>query len=57
MAFSPVRHFNQEDFSIADILKEKGKHVLFNYDFGDVDFDPDQLDLDACADAADSLNK
>ncbi len=129
MAFSPVRHYNQEDYSIADILTEKGKHVLFDYDFGDSweheirlssiedyaegeprrikflsgkracppedcggiwgyeelcellekraagkrlkrddkerlewcfgdeDFDPDQLDLDACADAADALNE
>lgn len=33
--FECERRFNQEEYTIADILQEKGKHVFFDYDFGD----------------------
>lgn len=30
-----IRHYNQEDYTIAQMLADKGKHVVFEYDFGD----------------------
>lgn len=30
-----IRHYNQEDFSIDQILEEKGRSFTFDYDFGD----------------------
>jgi len=33
--FGPARDFNQEEFSISDILSEKGKTIEWEYDFGD----------------------
>lgn len=30
-----IRHFNQEEFSIGQILEEKGRSFTFDYDFGD----------------------
>lgn len=34
-SFSSSRHYNQEEHTIEEILDEKGKHVIFEYDFGD----------------------
>ena len=30
-----IRHFNQEEFSVGQILEEKGRSFTFDYDFGD----------------------
>ena len=30
-----IRHFNQEEFTIGQILQEKGRSFTFDYDFGD----------------------
>jgi hypothetical protein len=30
-----IRHYNQEDYTIAQVLADKGKHIIFEYDFGD----------------------
>ena len=30
-----IRHFNQEEYSIGQILEEKGRSFTFDYDFGD----------------------
>lgn len=35
MAWSPIRHYSQEEHTIKEVLKEKGKHIIFEYDFGD----------------------
>jgi len=35
MDFMPLDHHNQEDYTIDDILNEKGKTIEFEYDFGD----------------------
>ena len=34
-SFRPIHHFNQEEHTIAEVLSEKGKHIIFEYDFGD----------------------
>lgn len=33
--FGAARNYNQEDYTISDILKEKGKDIEWEYDFGD----------------------
>ena len=33
--FSRTRHFNQEEHMVSEVLFEKGKHIIFEYDFGD----------------------
>lgn len=33
--FGPARNHNQEDYTIADLLKDKGKVICWEYDFGD----------------------
>ena len=30
-----VLHFNQEDYTIGQMLTKKGDHIIFEYDFGD----------------------
>lgn len=30
-----IRHFNQEEFTIGQVLQEKGRSITFDYDFGD----------------------
>ena len=30
-----IRHYNQEEYTIAQVLADKGKHIIFEYDFGD----------------------
>ena len=33
--FDRTRHFNQEEHKVAEVLNEKGKQIVFEYDFGD----------------------
>ena len=33
--FGWSRHFNQEEHTISEVLREKGKQIIFEYDFGD----------------------
>ncbi len=33
--FGPARNYNQEDYTISDLLNEKGKSIEWEYDFGD----------------------
>lgn len=33
--FGPARNFNQEDYTLSDLLSEKGKSIEWEYDFGD----------------------
>lgn len=33
--FGPARNFNQEDYTLSDLLTEKGKSIEWEYDFGD----------------------
>lgn len=33
--FSPVQNFNQEEYTLSDVLTDKGKHIVWEYDFGD----------------------
>lgn len=35
MDFSRIRHLNQEAHTLAEILQDKGRSVVFEYDFGD----------------------
>lgn len=32
---APIIHTNQEDVSLSEVLNEKGKHIIWEYDFGD----------------------
>lgn len=33
--FGPAQNFNQEDYTLSDLLAEKGKSIEWEYDFGD----------------------
>lgn len=33
--FGPARNYNQEDYTLSDLLSEKGKSIEWEYDFGD----------------------
>ena len=33
--FGPARNFNQEEYTLSDLLSEKGKSIEWEYDFGD----------------------
>lgn len=35
MGFGSVRNFNQEEYTLSDLLTEKGKSIEWEYDFGD----------------------